>query len=201
MQVRTVWAVYFSGTGTTEKIVTAIAATAAERLQLSCNTLDFTSPAARERNYSFSSGDLVIFGTPVIAGRVPNVLLPFLTGHFQADHALAVPVVLYGNRNFDDALIELREILEGIGFHTVAGAAFIGEHSFSRTLGAGRPDAGRSGQSCRFRQSGSGQDCRPQHAALGAGPCKGRPSPTPLLHPSGSQRHPGQHSQGEAKDQ
>lgn len=64
MQVRTVWAVYFSGTGTTEKIVTAIAATAAERLQLSCNTLDFTSPAARERNYSFSSGDLVIFGTP-----------------------------------------------------------------------------------------------------------------------------------------
>lgn len=150
MQVRTVWAVYFSGTGTTEKIVTAIAATAAERLQLSCNTLDFTSPAARERNYSFSSGDLVIFGTPVIAGRVPNVLLPFLTGHFQADHALAVPVVLYGNRNFDDALIELREILEGIGFHTVAGAAFIGEHSFSRTLGAGRPDAGDLAKAAAF---------------------------------------------------
>lgn len=141
MKLQTVWAVYFSGTGTTEKIVTTVASAIAERLQLPCQTLDFTPPAARERSYTFAAGDLVILGTPVIAGRVPNVLLPFLTGHIQAEHALAVPVVLYGNRNFDDALIELREILETDGFRTVAGAAFIGEHSFSRVLGAGRPDA------------------------------------------------------------
>ena len=32
-------------------------------------------------------------------------------------------------------------MLEADGFHTVAGGAFVGEHSFSRTLGAGRPDA------------------------------------------------------------
>ena len=140
MKLQTVWAVYFSGTGTTEKIVTTVASAIAERLQLPCQTLDFTPPAARERSYTFAAGDLVILGTPVIAGRVPNVLLPFLTGHVQAEHALAVPVVLYGNRNFDDALIELREILETDGFRTVAGAAFIGEHSFSRVLGAGRPD-------------------------------------------------------------
>ena len=29
---------------------------------------------------------------------------------------MAVPVVAYGNRNFDDALIELRNILESRGF-------------------------------------------------------------------------------------
>ena len=55
--------------------------------------------------------------------------------------AKAVPIVLYGNRNFDDGLIELRDILEKNGFHTIAGAAFVGEHAFSRTLAAGRPDA------------------------------------------------------------
>ena len=139
MKIKTVWAVYFSGTGTTGKIVTTIAAAAAEQLHAPCNTLDFTLPAPREHSYHFSTGDLVIFGTPVIAGRVPNVLLPFLTGHIQAEGALAVPVVLFGNRNYDDALMELREILEGNGFRTIAGAAFIGEHSFSKTLAAGRP--------------------------------------------------------------
>lgn len=140
MKIQTVWAVYFSGTGTTERIVSALAATAAEQLHVPCKTLDFTLPAAREGGYQFGASDLVFFGTPVIAGRVPNVLLPFLTGHIQAEHTLAVPVVLYGNRNYDDALIELREILEKMGCRTIAGAAFIGEHSFSRTLAAGRPD-------------------------------------------------------------
>lgn len=74
MKIKTVWAVYFSGTGTTGKIVTTIAAAAAEQLHAPCNTLDFTLPAPREHSYHFSTGDLVIFGTPVIAGRVPNVL-------------------------------------------------------------------------------------------------------------------------------
>ena len=53
---------------------------------------------------------------------------------------LAVPVVLFGNRNFDDALMELSKLLTGNGFACVAGGAFVGEHSFSRTLGAGRPN-------------------------------------------------------------
>lgn len=77
---------------------------------------------------------------PVIAGRVPNVLLKFLDT-LQGGGALAVPVVLYGNRNFDDALIELRNILQDRGFYAIGAAAFIGEHSFSRILAAGRPDS------------------------------------------------------------
>ena len=56
--------------------------------------------------------------------------------------ALAVPVVLFGNRNYDDALIELRNILIADGLHPIAAGAFVGEHSFSRELGAGRPNAG-----------------------------------------------------------
>ena len=51
-----------------------------------------------------------------------------------------VRMVCYGNRNYDDALIELRDILETSGMHTFAAAAFIGEHSFSKILAAGRPD-------------------------------------------------------------
>ena len=72
---------------------------------------------------------------------VPNVLLPYLTGKVRGSGTPAVPVVLFGNRAFDDSLMELRNILTANGFMPVAAAAFVGEHSFSRTLGAGRPNA------------------------------------------------------------
>jgi len=136
-----VWAVYFSGTGTTEKTVAHIAAAIAQKLNAAYGEFSFTLPQSSESELVFSPEDLVVFGTPVYAGRVPNVLLPYLTQKVKGNGALAVPVVMFGNRNFDDGLIELCNILETKGFHTVAAAGFVGEHSFSRTLGAGRPDA------------------------------------------------------------
>ena len=119
---------FLSGTGTTEKIVRTVAAKMTECLSAEetaeasrgagakavfrgAETIDFTPLQAREKVYSFGPSDIVVFGVPVIAGRVPNVLLPFLNT-LEGGGAMAVPVVLYGNRNFDDALIELRNILE-----------------------------------------------------------------------------------------
>ncbi|MBS4959986.1 MAG: EFR1 family ferrodoxin [Clostridiales bacterium] len=140
MRVKTVWAVYFSATGTTKKVVHEIADVVAKQWGVDREDFDFTLPVPRKASKSFDPNDLVIFGTPVYAGRVPNVLLKELA-LFQGNGAAAVPVVLFGNRNYDDALIELRDILEKDGFHTVAAGAFIGEHAFSYTLAAGRPDA------------------------------------------------------------
>jgi ferredoxin/flavodoxin len=140
VNVKKVWAVFFSATGTTRKIVSRVAEVLASELGVEWKTFDFTSPRSRETALSFSATDLVVLGTPVYAGRVPNVLLKYL-GTIQGNGTIAVPVVLYGNRNYDDALIELQDLLEGDGFHTVAAGAFIGEHAFSYTLAKGRPDA------------------------------------------------------------
>lgn len=140
MRIKKVWAVYFSGTGTTEKTVRRIAAGTAQALDAELAVYDFTTPAARQRELRFGAEELVVLGVPVYAGRVPNVLLPYLTKQLHGGGALAVPVVLFGNRNFDDGLIELRNILTEDGFMPVAGGAFVGEHAFSRTLGAGRPN-------------------------------------------------------------
>ena len=140
MERKKVWAVYFSATDTTKKTVLTIADEAARLLGAEREDYDFTLPGMRENGFAAGKDDLVIFGTPLYAGRVPNVLLKYLAT-IQGNGALAVPVVLFGNRNFDDGLIELRDILENTGFHTVAAAAFVGEHSFSKTLAAGRPDA------------------------------------------------------------
>ena len=140
MERKKVWAVYFSATDTTKKTVLTIADEAARLLGAEREDYDFTLPGMRENGFAAGKDDLVIFGTPVYAGRVPNVLLKYLAT-IQGNGALAVPVVLFGNINFDVVLIELRDILVYSGFHTVAAAAFVGEHSFSKTLAAGRPDA------------------------------------------------------------
>ena len=142
MKLEKIWAVYFSGTGTTRRTVERIAGGIASRLNLPAESVDFSRPAVRQETLRFGEKDLVVFGTPVYAGRVPNVLLPFLQERIVGGGALAVPVVLFGNRNYDDALIELRNILAADGMHPIAAGAFVGEHSFSRVLGAGRPNAG-----------------------------------------------------------
>ncbi|HBV98467.1 MAG: ferredoxin [Peptococcaceae bacterium BICA1-7] len=132
---------YFSPTGTTEKIVSGIAKMIAENFdrEITINNIDFTLPENRKEIVSFSGEDVVIIGVPVYAGRVPNVLLKYLNS-IAGNGALAVPVVVYGNRNYDDALIELKDILELNGFKIIAGGAFIGEHSFSKILAKDRPD-------------------------------------------------------------
>ena len=139
MELNNVYAAFFSGTGTTEKTVIALAKKLADDLNLTVKTYDFTLPEARKSTPEFNEKDLVVLGTPVIAGRVPNLLLKFLDT-LEGNGAYAIPIVLFGNRNFDDALIELKDILSNHNFKPVASAAFIGEHSFSTILGAGRPD-------------------------------------------------------------
>lgn len=141
MQPQKVWAVYFSGTGTTEKTVRRIASSLAAAFSAPLEAVDFTAPAVRKEALTFGPDDLVVLGTPTYAGRVPNVLLPYLTEQIRGADTPAVPVVLFGNRDFDDSLMELRNIMTANGFVPVAAAAFVGEHSFSRTLGAGRPNA------------------------------------------------------------
>ncbi|OOO63283.1 ferredoxin [Clostridium tepidum] len=132
---------YFSATDTTKKVVCGIAEKLSEdfKAKEKINTIDFTLPKVREKVMAFSKEDIVVVGVPVYAGRVPNVLLKYLKTIIGND-ALAIAVVVYGNRNYDDALIELKDILESDGFKVVAGAAFIGEHSFSKTLAKNRPD-------------------------------------------------------------
>lgn len=140
MKITGVKAVYYSATGNTERVVTAIAEQIAGALGLSVERYDFTLPGSRAERKIFAASDLVVFGTPVYAGRVPNKILPFVQTLFQGNGALAIPVVTFGNRNFDNGLIELRNELEAHGFHTIAAAGFAASHVFTDQLAPGRPD-------------------------------------------------------------
>lgn len=139
MKIKKVWQIYFSPTRTTKKIVTTLGDEISADLRTEPEEYDFTLPKMRESFPDISSDDLVIFGMPTYAGRLPNLMLKYLDT-IEGNGALAVPVVTFGNRAFDNSLIELRNILESHGFHTIAAGAFSCEHSFSTELGAYRPD-------------------------------------------------------------
>ncbi len=140
MKIRKIRALYFSATGNTGKVVIHLGKHLSEMLQVPFEAMSFAPPVMREIQQDFASDELLIYGTPVYAGRVPNLMLPYLQNKVKGDATLAIPVCVYGNRNVDDALMELRNTLQENGFRCIGGAAIVGAHAFSNTLGRGRPN-------------------------------------------------------------
>lgn len=140
MGIQKVWAFYFSPNGRTKKVVKQIALELSVQLQCSLVEIDYTQVKARKERYSFETSDLVVMGTPVYAGRVPNKLLEFLNDKFKGDGATAVCVSVFGNRSYEDALFELSKIMENNNFNVLAGAGIVAQHAFSSLLGTQRPN-------------------------------------------------------------
>ena len=133
---------FYSPTHCTQKIVTSIGAgIGVDPLNLVEN--NFTYPEYADTVIAVEPNDLVIIGAPVYAGRIATTALERLkTIKFAGN--LAVLVAVYGNRDYDDALIDLREAALSLGLRPIAAAAFIGEHSYSTRdfpIAKGRPDA------------------------------------------------------------
>lgn len=127
---------YFSPTETTKKIVKAIT----KGLGNGHKTIyDITLPESRETSISFCSDDILIVGVPVYGGRIPAFLHSFFS-RIKGNGTLAIFVVVYGNRDYEDALLELKNGLEEKGFIGIAAGAFIGEHSNTKRVATGRPD-------------------------------------------------------------
>jgi ferredoxin len=59
----------------------------------------------------------------------------------EGNNISTVIVAVYGNRDYDDALLEMRDILNDQNFNVIAAGAFIGQHSYTRKVGNNRPDA------------------------------------------------------------
>lgn len=141
MQFSKVTAVYFSPTGQSRTAAVRLAQALAAQLALPCAELDITLPAGREGSHAFGPDELVVFASPTYAGRLPNKMQPTFATAFHGQGTAAVPVVLFGNRSFQDALSELSALLRQNGFIPVGGASLVSEHVFSDKLAPGRPTA------------------------------------------------------------
>lgn len=149
MNLDTVELAYFSPTGTTKKILGSIAE------GIGAGTIDHIDLTLPESETKIKlNGDLVLLGLPVYEGRASQTAIARLS-QLKADNTPAVIVVLYGNRDFEDALIELNDLSRQWGFLPMAAGAFVGEHSFARNdrpMANGRPDAGDIAAAKEFGQ-------------------------------------------------
>ncbi len=140
MQIQTVKYAFFSPTGTTRTIIQSVARGIDRGTS---ESIDLTRPEVRRTPLRTSENDLLVVALPVYIGRVPALLTDWLRA-LEGQRTPTVCIVVFGNRAYDDALVELRDALVARGCVPIAGAAYIGEHSFSSSelpTAAGRPDA------------------------------------------------------------
>ncbi|MBI9105634.1 MAG: 4Fe-4S binding protein [Spirochaetales bacterium] len=138
--------IYFSPAGTTRRTLENIAeGCGIDHIE----SIDITDFDTRWKTHEFGPDELVLIGMPVYAGRIPAPVALFFN-RVKVDGAACVPVVVYGNRAYEDALLELKNIAEACGFYTVAAGAFIAEHSLCSSVARGRPDAADREQQADF---------------------------------------------------
>lgn len=139
MEIKSLKLVCFSPTGTTKRVIKSIA----HGINLTdVELIDITRPEVRQHSLHTGKNELLIVAVPVYMGRVPSVLSYWLN-LIRADNSPTICVVVYGNRAYENALLELKDILMKCGCKLIAGAALIGEHSFSSAelpSSVGRPD-------------------------------------------------------------
>jgi ferredoxin len=139
MTINKAISVYFSPTGTTRIIVEEII----HQLQVAViEHIDLTTPTAKTTEFVINQDAFAVIGAPVYSGRIPSIAIRRLK-KLKADKTPAVIVVVYGNRAYEDALLELSNLVKEVGFIPIAAAAFIGEHSYSTMaipIAKGRPD-------------------------------------------------------------
>lgn len=139
MNIQALKLAYFSPTGTTGAVVQAIG----RGIALVPQFIDITTPEARTSSLRAGERDLLVLGVPVYMGRVPDLLSDWMH-RLDLRGTPTVCVVVYGNRAYENALLELKDLVSERGGIPIAGAAFIGEHSFSSEelpASVGRPNA------------------------------------------------------------
>ena len=128
-----IYSVIFSPTGGTKKVADLFAnAFAGEYAEIDMTKVDF-------EGFSFGGNDICVVSVPSFGGRVPAEAAKRMV-KLQGNGAKAILITAYGNREFEDTLVEMQDIAESCGFSVVAGIEAVAEHSVVREFGKDRPN-------------------------------------------------------------
>lgn len=129
-----VYGIYFSGTNQTKKVVDHIVTTITSHPNFyNLGKSDLTP-------ITFDQDDLCIIGVPSYGGRVPSIALERLQ-LFKGNKTPAITITTYGNRHYDDTLIELNDLMTSLNFIVIGAIAAIGEHSIVHEFAYQRPNS------------------------------------------------------------
>lgn len=137
----------FSPTGGTRKVADILA----ENLFDETVLIDLTDSRGDFSGIVLTEDDVAVIAVPSYGGRVPGVAVQRLSA-IQGNRAQAVLVCVYGNRAYEDTLVELQDAAKQAGFRVISAVAAIAEHSIARQFAAGRPDAGDRVQLIAFAE-------------------------------------------------
>lgn len=127
--------IVFSPTGGTQKVSTALT----DALEGDAIRVDLTDSKQNFHTVHLAQEDVAVISVPSYGGRVPAVAVERLT-MLSGQGARAILVCVYGNRAYEDTLVELEDAAKQAGFRVIAAVAAIAEHSIARQFAAGRPD-------------------------------------------------------------
>lgn len=164
---------FFSPSDTTRKYAKAMTDAFGGESQL----IDLTHGSC-EIESELIDGDTVLLISPVYAGRIPALaadLFRQIDGHGMR----AIVAVVYGNRDYDDALLELADIAVNDGFDVIAAGAFIAQHCIFPKVANGRPDASDMAVAADFMERAKESDCLNILTIKGNRPYK-KPGAVPL---------------------
>lgn len=128
--------IVFSPTGGTQKAADFLT----QALEGEVTRIDLTDSKQNFHTIQLTQDDVAVISVPSYGGCVPAVAverLTMLNGH----NARAVLVCVYGNRAYEDTLVELEDAAKQAGFRVVAAIAAVAEHTIARQFATGRPDA------------------------------------------------------------
>ncbi len=127
--------IIFSPTGGTKKVTDIIT----KAWGMPVNEIDLTNAKTDYTALSMKKEDITVIAVPSYGGRVPALAAQRIS-QIRGSQAQCVIVCVYGNRAYEDTLIELNNIAEKSGFKVIAAVAAIAEHSIMHQYAAGRPD-------------------------------------------------------------
>lgn len=125
----------FSPTGGTRKVCKVLA----KEFQGEKIKIDLMQGKSSRNKEEITEEDICLIAVPSFGGRVPAPAVKNLK-KLNGNHSKAVLVAVFGNRAYDDTLLELQDIAEESGFVCIAAIAAIAEHSIMHQFGSGRPD-------------------------------------------------------------
>lgn len=128
--------VVFSPTGGTMRVAQAIT----KGWNKEVTTVDLTDTAQDFSQYVFQPDDLLLIAIPSYGGRVPALAADRIA-KIHGNDARCVLVCVYGNRAYEDTLVEMQDIAQSCGLRPIAAIAAVAEHSILHQYATGRPDA------------------------------------------------------------
>lgn len=130
-----IYEISFSPTGGTRKVADFLS----KELGREITSIDLSDGNEDFHKFSLENEDLAVVAVPSYSGRVPSVAAERIS-RIRGNGAKAIIVCVYGNRAYDDTLVELQDIARQDGFTVVAAVAAIAEHSIAHGYATGRPD-------------------------------------------------------------